>query len=711
MRFPVLPALAVVAAALAASTPPSAYGQGIFRGLGDLPGGEFTSYATDVSADGLTVIGASTSGDGHEAFRWTQADGLQSLDNLLGGSVWSKATAVSADGSVIVGAGTGASGLEPVRWVSGAAPTGLGSLGGAGGSRATGVAADGSAIVGWQPYGAYLDEAAWQWTSGTGVTQLPAPTTRAQALAVSGDGSIVVGNGGAWQNPQALRWVGGASPLTLENSTDIAWSDALGISADGSTIVGKHGVAAGIEAFRWTGSEGMVGLGDLAGGAVLSAAADATADGSVIVGHSTTDSGSQAFVWDSTNGMRDLQSVLVSDHGLDLVDWRLTEATGISDDGNTIVGTGINPRGETEGWVASLTGGATGAWAAPRINVADMGDPDDGEGSVYGSLQRYVFSIAGRPSDPGFNAVDVKVTATSDEVHQVWAFLAGLATPDEFAAAFVNPNEEADSHAIRGGTAADPLFELVLSNSENRTGAGSSPLAALGGGFGNDASLEAGVITGNEQGSYDVYQLVLPDEMVGTVTIEILATWPGLDAPFARTFVFDNTHAPSAGVDIIGPSGSVDGGSGATTGVDFEFENVTVPGVFTSEFSEVTEEEIAGLGQGFVDSIDFAFPSGPFQIWDLDFTGEFDGLVKLVFAYDYTTLNVPEDELFIAHQRDTGEWEILPGELDLLAHTITVYTDTFSPFALGMEGVVPEPATAWALAALAGALALRRRRR
>ena len=60
MRFPVLPALAVVAAALAASTPPSAYGQGIFRGLGDLPGGEFTSYATDVSADGLTVIGAST---------------------------------------------------------------------------------------------------------------------------------------------------------------------------------------------------------------------------------------------------------------------------------------------------------------------------------------------------------------------------------------------------------------------------------------------------------------------------------------------------------------------------------------------------------------------------------------------------------------------------------------------------------------------------
>ena len=32
--------------------------------------------------------------------------------------------------------------------------------------------------------------------------------------------------------------------------------------------------------------------------------------------------------------------------------WRLTAATGISDDGEVIVGTGFNPSGFEEGWVA-----------------------------------------------------------------------------------------------------------------------------------------------------------------------------------------------------------------------------------------------------------------------------------------------------------------------------------------------------------------------
>ena len=40
--------------------------------------------------------------------------------------------------------------------------------------------------------------------------------------------------------------------------------------------------------------------------------------------------------------------------GLDLTGWTLREATGISDDGLTIVGYGDNPNGFMEGWIAVI---------------------------------------------------------------------------------------------------------------------------------------------------------------------------------------------------------------------------------------------------------------------------------------------------------------------------------------------------------------------
>jgi uncharacterized membrane protein len=118
-------------------------------------------------------------------------------------------------------------------------------------------------------------------------------------------------------------------------------------------VVGERRSGADSEAFRWTEAGGMVGLGDLPGGSFSSGAIAVSADGSVIVGSSLTDIGSEAFIWDATHGMRNLKSVLTAS-GLNLAGWTLTGAGGISADGFTIAGVGINPQGQTEAWRATL---------------------------------------------------------------------------------------------------------------------------------------------------------------------------------------------------------------------------------------------------------------------------------------------------------------------------------------------------------------------
>ncbi len=77
----------------------------LFMGLGDLTDGIFSSVAFGVSDDGSVVVGGGSSASGGEAFRWTQAGGMQGLGDLPGGNFGSTAFGVSADGSVVVGRG------------------------------------------------------------------------------------------------------------------------------------------------------------------------------------------------------------------------------------------------------------------------------------------------------------------------------------------------------------------------------------------------------------------------------------------------------------------------------------------------------------------------------------------------------------------------------------------------------------------------------
>jgi len=338
-----------------------------FQGLGGLPGGSFSSDATGVSADGSVVVGQSTGASGNEAFRWTQATGMVGLGYLPGGSFSSGASGVSADGSVVVGSSNSANNfLEAFRWTQGTGMVGLGYLPGGGfGSGASGVSADGSVVVG-SSDSANGNEA-FRWTQATGMVGLgdlaggiSFPGGFFFSPGVSADGSVVVGSSNS--DLEASRWTQATGTVGLGNLEWGSFGDASGVSTDGSVVVGYSSNDSSFEAFRWTQQTGMVGLGDLLSSVdtfrFFSIASGVSGDGSVVVGYSQThnNDGQEAFIWSSTQGMRSLQQVLTNDYGLDLTGWFLNEANAISADGLTVVGSGTNPNGLTEAWIASLDG-------------------------------------------------------------------------------------------------------------------------------------------------------------------------------------------------------------------------------------------------------------------------------------------------------------------------------------------------------------------
>lgn len=153
-----------------------------------------------------------------------------------------------------------------------------------------------------------------------GLGDLPGGDFASWAAAVSADGKVVVGQSKSANGSEGFRW----------------------------TYPGTFGYDGTHEAFSWTAQSGLVHLG-FAAGDHDSVAWAASAHGATIVG----DNLSRAIIWDARHGMRRLRQALIDDYGLDLTGWELTSARGITPDGNTMVGSGINPAGHYEAWIAT----------------------------------------------------------------------------------------------------------------------------------------------------------------------------------------------------------------------------------------------------------------------------------------------------------------------------------------------------------------------
>jgi probable HAF family extracellular repeat protein len=335
-----------------------------FRGVGDLSGGNFLSVATGVSGDGKVVVGYSSSarsGTSYEAFRWTATNGTTALGDLPGGSFSSFANAVSSDGLVVVGSSSSSNGTEAFRWTQATGMAGLGDLpGGSVVSFANAVSANGQVVTGESSstLSGTTRQEAFRWTSTNGMVglgDLPGGTFDSHAYALSADGTVIVGYSISSNGNEAFRWTttNGMTPLG-DFAGGLFNSIAYGVSADGAIVVGYgYTATTSHEAFRWSASSGLAPLGFVPCDP-QSIARAVSGDGSIVVGDPQTAQGDCVFIWDPSHGIRRLREVLINDYGMDLTGWTLRQALAVSADGKTIVGYGINPSGQTEGWIADL---------------------------------------------------------------------------------------------------------------------------------------------------------------------------------------------------------------------------------------------------------------------------------------------------------------------------------------------------------------------
>jgi probable HAF family extracellular repeat protein len=138
---------------------------------------------------------------------------------------------------------------------------------------------------------------------------------------------------------------GGTTPASFQGLGQLpGWTSsyALGVSGNGSVVVGYVArIGTDTRAFVWTAAGGMQDLGTLGGN--NSEAYAASSDGLVVVGRATNSNNYyRPFRWTTSGGMADL--------GTFPPQWLSGDATGVSADGNSVVGV----LGQAQRWRAGV---------------------------------------------------------------------------------------------------------------------------------------------------------------------------------------------------------------------------------------------------------------------------------------------------------------------------------------------------------------------
>lgn len=307
-----------------------------------------TAYAASFTGLGVRSV-SKVSPDGSFVFndtgRWTATGGWESWDSYSGGTLTGSVSAVSYDGSVVAGSLNGSA----YRWTASSGMVGLGSLPASYSYSVSGISSDGSVIAGTGKGTTDPDiTQAYKWTAPTGIVGLntsaiPPSNPETSATGISPDGTAVLG----------ISPIGNTSGYW---AADGSWVDLFGSVFERPTFASTDASVIGGDAqhrdiFRWTASEGFQYLNIES---MESFANGISADGSILVGSVFSTANDGEWIWDEVNGTRSIRSMLVAE-GLDLSGWSLYSARSISADGSIITGSGLNPSGQTEAWIADFS--------------------------------------------------------------------------------------------------------------------------------------------------------------------------------------------------------------------------------------------------------------------------------------------------------------------------------------------------------------------
>ncbi len=367
-----------------------------FQGLGFLNPSNPFSASMAISPDGTVVVGFSTDVNGnYQAFKWSGGTmtGLGYINPSCPSTSFtcnSVATGVNSLGTIVGYSPVAAGNNEAFSW-SGGTMTGLGYLYPSfPSSAANAIASQANIAVGVSapnpstPNVSESEAVSFQNTTVTGLGFLET-TSLAYSVAngVNANGTVIVGNStyttSGNQQQEAFSWQNGMmTGLGFVPSGNA--SRAFAANASGSVIVGDSSTTSTDMAVRWVnGTIAALGGGVGGGGPAYSV----SANGNVVVGLGLNGGITGGpFRWTPVDGLQKIQTLLTA-AGVNITGWSLgyvqtpvaLSLPGVSANGTTITGFGIDPNGRSQAWIARLP-----APGAPQVAAHDFND--DGKSDI-----------------------------------------------------------------------------------------------------------------------------------------------------------------------------------------------------------------------------------------------------------------------------------------------------------------------------------------